>query len=169
MNYWVIADTHFGHERMHKECERPDDFETRILANVERVVQKNDVLIHLGDVCIGQDAHWNLALHCGCDGNQWLIRGNHDKKSVPWYLDHGWDCVVDEMTLNMFGKTIILSHAPVSLNGRAARCGEAVNVHGHHHNTRHHPEDGVTERHRLVVIEHDYAPVKLQRLVEVTG
>lgn len=163
MNYWVIADTHFGHERMHKECGRPEGFETRILANVKRLVKQDDVLIHLGDVCIGQDAHWNLALRRAFRGKQWLIRGNHDKKSTTWYLNHGWDCVIDSMTLCMFGKNIFLSHIPINITPLPS--SDWVNVHGHHHNTLHHPEDEVDSRHRLVIIEHDYAPVKLERIV----
>ena len=159
MTYWVITDTHFGHEKMHEHCDRPIGFEDRILSNVDRIVREGDVLIHLGDICIGKDQYWNLALHAICKGSQWLIRGNHDKKSISWYLNNGWDCVADSITLNIFGESIVFSHKPVPL------VGEVVNIHGHHHNTNHHPEDVIDKRHRLLCLEHHYSPVNLSKII----
>lgn len=161
MTFWVISDTHFGHSKMRELCGRPDDFEERILRNVMKMVKEGDVLIHLGDVCIGDDAKWHLKFHLICRGKQWLIRGNHDKKSFSWYLDHGWDFVADGVELKMFGKVIALSHVPVLIPIDPVY----VNVHGHHHANRHHPEDATGPNHRLVAVEHGYAPVKLASVV----
>lgn len=159
MNYWVITDTHFGHDKMHEHCGRPIGFENKILFNIERIVRQGDVLIHLGDVCIGKDKYWNLSLHAVCKGHQWLIRGNHDKKSIAWYLSNGWDCVVDRITMDVFGEKILLSHNPVD----SQDC--TINIHGHHHNNRHHPEDVTNSKHRLIVLEHHYAPIKLEKII----
>jgi len=161
MKYWILTDTHFGHAQLHNKCLRPDGFEEKILRQVRFKVKQEDVLIHLGDFCIGNDADWHQEFMSVCAGKRWLVKGNHDRKSHAWYLSHGWDCVTDRMLLKMFGKTILLSHRPVPAD-------EAfdVNVHGHHHNTNHHPEDETTDRHRLVFIEHDYTPIDLRRIVE---
>lgn len=160
MNYWIITDTHLGHEQMHDYCQRPDDFESQILSQIDRKVATDDVLIHLGDVCIGQDAYWHREFMAACAGKRWLLLGNHDRKSNTWYLRNGWDFVADRVTLRMFGQTIVLSHKPIGDDG------DYVNVHGHHHNTKHHSEDETDERHRLVFIEHEYTPINLRRIIE---
>lgn len=160
MNYWVLTDTHFGHEILHDVCGRPENFEDRILANTRKYIKPGDVLIHLGDFCIGNDAKWHEIFMVSCAGKKWLIKGNHDRKSTSWYLSHGWDFVGDEIRLHMFGKEIVLSHMPVDVRGIGT-----INIHGHSHNTRHHPENEVSNHHRLFFIEHGYAPVKLERLI----
>jgi calcineurin-like phosphoesterase family protein len=161
MNYWIITDTHFGHHKMQDYCDRPAGFESTILRNIHNMVKPEDVLIHLGDVCIYKDEEWHEKFMDACAGKRWLLRGNHDRKSLGWYLSHGWHAVADELKLEVFGKKILFSHRPVT-----AHADFDLNIHGHHHNTGHHPEDETTEKHRLLFIEHTYAPVNLRRIVE---
>jgi len=160
MNYWVITDTHFGDEQMHEYCQRPQDFEERIFKTLHSQIHIDDVLIHLGDFCIGKDEYWHQKFMMMCSGKKWLIRGNHDRKSNTWYHRNGWDFVGDRVQLNIFGKTIVLTHKPIDDDG------DYINVHGHHHNTGHHPEDKTDPRHKLVFIEHEYSPISLRRIVE---
>lgn len=158
MNHWLSTDTHFGHARMHEWCGRPEGFEGLILNRLASTVKADDVLYFLGDFCIGNDEHWHELFMASCIGKKVLIRGNHDHKSVTWYYAHGWDLVCDELRLKLFGKDILLSHRP-SIDS----CD--INIHGHHHNTRHHPEDQVSPYHKLIYMEHDYAPLNLRKLV----
>ena len=160
MNYWIITDTHFGHENIKKYTGRPDGFEYSILKNTENIVKDGDVLIHLGDFSFGNDSYWHN-LWRNIKGNKILIRGNHDKKSLTWYMENGWDMVVDEMLLNIYGKRILFSHKPISDRGYFD-----LNIHGHQHNTVHHPETPMGEKNRLVFIEHNYAPINLRSIVE---
>ena len=161
MNYWIITDTHFGHHKMQDYCQRPEGFEETILKNLRHCVKPDDVLIHLGDICIYRDEDWHNAMRGACAGKWWLVRGNHDRKSLSWYLSHGWDFVAEEVTIEVFGKRVVLSHKPIT-----GRDDFDLNIHGHHHNTGHHPEDETTEKHRLVFIEHTYSPINLRKLVE---
>jgi len=161
MNYWIITDTHFGHDKMIEMCNRPLDFASRILENIKNTVKEEDVLIHLGDVCFYDEKKWNLLLMKECKGSGWLIKGNHDKKSNSWYLNHNWDFVADQIVITMFGERIALSHKPI-----LAHSDFDINIHGHHHNTLHHPEDNITAKHKLLFIEHTYAPINLRKLVE---
>ena len=156
--YWVVADTHFGHNEIVGYCGRPLDFGARILRNVSSLVQSRDVLIHLGDVCIGNDAHHHHTLREHCSGLLWLVRGNHDRKTTTWYLRNGWDWVGDSMELSMFGHDLIFTHRPLP------DTGGRLNIHGHLHNTEHRTayED---EYHKLILMEHSYCPVDLRRLV----
>lgn len=164
MTLYVISDTHFGHNKMHDYCGRPVGFEETILSNISHTCRLDDVLIHLGDVCIYKDEYWHEKLMDARDCKKWLIKGNHDRKSNTWYLEHGWDFVADEIKFDMFGKILLLSHAPV-----LDRTDFDINIHGHLHNTLDRPErlEGLTDRHRLIMCEHDYRPVQLRRVVEV--
>jgi len=162
MNYWIITDTHFGHEKMYEYCDRPVGFEEKILRSMS-VVGVYDIVIHLGDVCIGNDDDWHRRFKLSITGaKRWLIRGNHDRKSNSWYHDRGWDFVGDRIDLSVFGKKIILTHAPVFEEG------EYTNIHGHFHNKPGRPQEGepYDERNKLFYIEHDYKPIKLRNLVE---
>ena len=165
MTIWLLADTHFGHTAMEILCDRPVGFEERILKNARRLIGINDVLLHLGDFCIGHDAEWHRMFMEALPetSRKWLVKGNHDRQSFGWYMAHGWDLVADEIRLTIFGKNIIFSHKP-----RMVRYfGEFdLNIHGHHHNTRHHPEDMTTCSHILIFPEHEYRPVNLRKIVE---
>ena len=53
---FIISDTHFNHQNIIKYCDRPFKDETHmnkvLIHNWNRVVGKNDVVIHLGDVAL---------------------------------------------------------------------------------------------------------------------
>jgi calcineurin-like phosphoesterase family protein len=163
MKYWVIADTHLGHDQLLEYAGRPTCFEDTILENVRKTVQSDGVLIHLGDVCIGNDAMWHEHL-LSSSGKKWLIKGNHDSKSTSWYLAHGWDFVGDSLTLKMFGHEILFSHYPIVAGTYT------LNIHGHFHNSdhrRHEPEFAAIKNDKqvLVMMEHHYMPQDLRKIV----
>lgn len=166
MKYWIITDTHFFHVKMIEYCGRPEGFEYKIQKGLE-VVGSEDILIHLGDICIGKDALAHLQFIQPLQCKKWLIRGNHDKKSDKWYLEHGWDFVGNEILLDKFGKRILLTHRP-------APDGEYdINVHGHQHNNQdndlvHDAEYGANkhDKQKLFAIEFtNYQPVLLQKFI----
>jgi len=161
MIYWITSDTHFGHDKMRESLYRSNYFEDKIMKRHSSLVKSNDVLIHLGDFCFGKNEHWHREFMMGIKGVKWLLRGNHDKKSISWYLDHGWDFVGDSMTIKMYGKIILFSHRPM------ADTGFDLNIHGHLHNGDHRMEEFseiLTQKHKLVKMEHDYKPVSLKSL-----
>ena len=165
MNYWITTDTHFGHDKLINYCERPEGFEKLILKRLTAVLKPADILIHLGDFCIGNDLDWHLRFEEISSCRKWLIRGNHDKKTASWYLRNGWDFIANYIGIQMFGKKILLSHIPQEDNGFD------INLHGHFHNSdhrRHEPELKAiqTEKHKVVMLEHHYQPQLLRRLAE---
>ena len=129
MNIWITTDTHFSHKQL-IEYGRPADFEEKIKKGLVQDVKKDDLLIHLGDVCIGNDIENNnwFKNQLGC--KTYLVRGNHDSKSVSWYMKNGWDVVVDRLDITMFGKRMCFTHMPVAWDGYFD-----VNYHGHFHDT----------------------------------
>ena len=80
MKIYIIADTHFNHPAMVGLCNRPADYENKIWHGL-RSLSHDSLLIHLGDICIGDDAQWNeiiASLDCRC---KILVRGNHDRNN----------------------------------------------------------------------------------------
>jgi calcineurin-like phosphoesterase family protein len=132
MKYAVIGDPQFSHKKL-IELGRPADFEDKIKRNlINANLELEDVLIVVGDICIGNDEENNNWFRKNLMCNLWLVRGNHDSKSISWYLNHGWNCVVDRLDLNLFGKRLIFTHEPISEYDI-----DMINIHGHLHGGEH--------------------------------
>ena len=166
MNYWLMSDTHFGHNKLIDYCGRSFDFENLILKKMKNAISANDVVIHLGDFCFIDEEYWHTRYLQGPPHvRNWLILGNHDKKTLSWYLNIGWDFVATTMQMDIFGKKILFSHKP------QIDTGYDLNFHGHFHNSdhrRHEPELKAiaNPKHRLIMMEHHYEPQSLRSLVE---
>jgi len=123
---FFISDTHFGHKKI-IEYSRPG-FETveahneKLVTNWNSVVNKRDVVWHLGDVAFGKD---NLKYLADCNGIKKLVMGNHDTYSAVEYLKY---------FSKIFGaaeyKGFILTHIPVD---PAQFIRYRGNIHGHIH------------------------------------
>lgn len=169
--YWLIADTHFNHEKIHDFCDRPVGFEETILKNMKECIREDDILIHLGDVSWRDDGNWHdriMEIPCF---KRWLVKGNHDTKTQSWYLDRGWDFVGKSLSLNMFNKRVIFSHKPL-ISITANNTDFDYNIHGHFHNMIHRvakyePEIArkLNNKHILIKLEHHYKPLNLEKVL----
>lgn len=132
MNYWITTDTHFDHDKMFTKFKtREEGFEKKILKGFQ-AIRDGDLLIHLGDVSFGNDAVWNEKIsEINCI--RWLLKGNHDKRSTNWYLNHGWNFVADTFTMRLMGHKILFSHIPQKFTGD----NYTINIHGHFHDNDH--------------------------------
>ncbi len=118
---YLITDTHLGHKNMLKSCNRPEHFTNLILTNCRKMVKRDDLLIHLGDVA------WNesdLQRFLALPGRKILVRGNHDKKSTSYYMNAGFELVVDSMIITLHGIKVLFSHSP-----QYAHSAD-INIHG---------------------------------------
>ncbi len=164
MRIWLTTDTHFGHDKMMEYCGRPKGFEDKILKHFD-LIGDNDLLIHLGDICIGSDTEWHKLLSM-FRFKKWLLFGNHDRKSLSWYMTHGWDFAGREIKFKMFGEKILLSHIPVKDDG-----WYTVNIHGHFHNQGHRRDEPEmveikNDKHKLLAIENTgLKPILLETLL----
>jgi calcineurin-like phosphoesterase family protein len=165
MKYLITTDTHFNHEILKKYCGRPENVDEIIRLKLTKAINKDDILIHLGDVCIGNDVEnneWFKTLPC----KKLLIKGNHDSKSNSWYISHGWDFVCDRMDIEIYGKRLSFTHAPIAWDGYFD-----LNIHGHFHNTDHRrfePEFNkiLSGYNKLIALENtNYEPVDLKSLI----
>lgn len=180
MKIYVITDTHLGHDKLVDMGHgRPIDFTQQILDNLERLNRpefRADLLIHLGDVCIGKDEyHHELFLNRAKAAFKKviLVRGNHDNKSDAWYYRQGWDFVCREFINKYYGKAIMFTHAPLP---KEHLSGLDFNVHGHYHGTaeRSHRHEGTMlgggtydhSIHKDAAPEiYGYSPVNLEKLI----
>ena len=140
MNYWLISDTHFNHTKLEEWGGRSGKWQQEILGGLDKL-PREDILIHLGDVCIGDDAdiHEVLFKPSGVlyGLKSILVRGNHDKKSANWYVEHGWSFVCDQIGLVFQGVDLLLSHRPMPPDTWRWR----YNIHGHTHGNMHRAEE----------------------------
>jgi len=177
MKIYITTDTHFDHANMIKYCGRPENFNEIIWKGLEQI-KNNDILIHLGDFCIGNDVenHFHLrGLLLKC--KKILVRGNHDRKSDSWYLKHGWDFVCEQFRNTYFGQDILFSHTP------KPDSGYDINIHGHFHNQlprllkgewavddeekrNHYDLKALNPKSKLLALEEtNYQPVNLEKFI----
>jgi len=166
--YRITADSHFGHDKLIEYSARPENFTQRIMKNHLDLIKENDVLIHLGDFCIGRDEHWHHEFFKNNSSKNWLVKGNHDRCTNNWYFRHGWSVVCDSLHMKVFGMSILFTHRPVNVLALDA-LGCDVNIHGHLHSNIHRIEDEdynlLTPRHILVTMEGNYKPIDLRKLL----
>lgn len=177
---WAISDTHLKHAKVGTYCRRPENFTELIDKHIHEMVQPEDILIHFGDVGIdkaeGPDGFMKIVR--AWPGKKWLVRGNHDQKACPWYVDHGFDACVDAMIF----RSVFITHKPY-LGELPEGC--FLNAHGHLHNVWHgfisnDPEKANDEFikvaqtgklpkpwHRLFAVEYtDYRPVEFDKWIQ---
>jgi len=177
MKYWITTDTHFGHKMLLDNGHREEGFEKRILRALEDVQNfskpPSDILIHLGDFCIGEDEKWQeeFRKHTMHFKKKILIRGNHDNKSYNWYYNHGWDFVCETMRLRAFGKELLFSHMPVLAEDSEFTTYHKVdmNIHGHLHGKgkySHRAVEGYNAgfHYDCAPDNHDMKPVSLENI-----
>jgi len=132
MKYWLITDTHLSHKRL-IDWGRPENFEDLIEQSL-KIIKPEDTLIHLGDICIGEDKiNNNVFTSLPC--KKILVRGNHDNKSYSWYYEQGWDFVCETFRMRYKGKELLFSHFPVLEQDSKYTIHLPVhlNIHGHLH------------------------------------
>ena len=176
MKTYLFSDSHLNHGKIATYCQRPENFTDLIELGWNRTVKPDDVVIHLGDVAIG-DIAASRAILDRLQGRKILVRGNHDRKhsNTWWMTKGGFDFSCDSMTF----RGCLLTHEPA--NHLPSDC--TLNIHGHLHNIWHgfHPNASVdpldettmklTQRlqfpwQRLFACEYtNYSPVEFEKFV----
>jgi len=163
MKYYVISDTHFNHDEIIGYCNRPENHELQLYQGMQSI-SEDGILIHLGDICIGNDEEVHENFIKTILRRKILVMGNHDSKSASWYLEHGWDFVCDSFKLKYCGKVICFSHKPQPWDG-----DWEINIHGHLHNLGHRENEykDLKQWHRLYSPElMGYKPIELSKFIQ---
>ena len=161
---YIITDTHYGHSLMQKYCNRPPDFEQKIIKQWQATVNSQDIVYHLGDVTWGNQNQLKQIMNV-LPGTKILIRGNHDKNnSNNWFIQSGFAAVLEKAQIS----GVILSHFPAILNQKEIDLG-IINIHGHFHNSspkrwEQNLKNRITYNHFLMILENiDYMPISLEK------
>ena len=149
---WVVSDTHFSHTNIIKYCQRPfhtaEEMNNKIRDNWNKVVGKEDIIIHLGDFGF-VDAEFVDSLN----GEIILIKGNHDTGKIKRLFNQMYKNI--RLTMPCYTK-VFFSHKPIQ-RGEFKQLAVDVNFHGHTHN--HHMNYDGYVNHSVDVS--DFTPVLL--------
>lgn len=174
-NTFIISDTHFNHFKMKdgvmidntiaRYTGRPDDWQERIITNWNNVVGVDDLVLHLGDLTFGNIDRAYEVVH-QLKGNKFLLKGNHDKRSVKWFDRIGFTLIKKSFIVNCPEMDIhfLFSHRP-QFNVPPG----TVNVHGHWHEKAHFiKESGGVTYINASVEKMKYTPKRLHCLMRRT-
>jgi calcineurin-like phosphoesterase family protein len=134
---WVISDTHFGHMQILTYCPWRRTWADGIVQHDEQIiaawnscVRRNDWVLHLGDVALGDRGRLYEIRQQLC-GRIILVHGNHDR-SIAKMKREGFDEVVSAVTFTINDRTYIGRHNPGAFSMREAQTSHLL-LHGHSH------------------------------------
>lgn len=161
---YLITDTHINHSAIQEYCNRPKDFEQKIINQWKSTVNDQDIVYHLGDVTWGSQDNLKQIME-QLPGTKILIRGNHDRShSNNWFIRAGFAAVLEKAQVSK----VILSHFPAILSPEEIDYG-IINIHGHFHNNapkrwENTLKERITSNHFLMILENTrYAPILLEK------
>lgn len=167
---YLISDTHFNHKNIIAYENRPfssiPEMNEALIRNWNEVVTDDDVVIHLGDVGLGQESQLKTIVP-QLKGHKILILGNHDNRPKAFYLDCGFQYVTRTFKFNYKGIELYLSHEPVSRPGDGSHYD--MHFYGHVH-TKGINDNYPTISHNgacLCVERWNYYPVSLDHVIEL--
>ena len=160
MKKYLIADTHFYHDKIKEYCNRPDNYNEMIINNWNSTIKDEDLIIHLGDVAFGIKKRFGDIVR-SLKGTKILVKGNHDRESYAYYMRNGFSFVCDTFTY----KGILFSHFPMKIELPIVH-----NIHGHFHNAKYEKWEGyykniLTPQHKIFIIEEiGYRPISIDKM-----
>lgn len=141
MSVWVVSDTHLNHTRIMEYCPDTRDFSCvedmneAIINRWNDRISPDDIVYHLGDVCMGQLDTIDKYLP-RLNGHITLIKGNHDTKGRIARIQEvvGWE-VLNIECIHYNGINFLMMHEkPEDMHGNS----ENVILYGHVHDAAPH-------------------------------
>jgi len=162
---FFTSDLHLGHEAVIRMQNRPfanaDEMNRVLIENYNSVVNTNDTVYLLGDICFRIGVEKANELIALLKGKKYLIRGNHDKK----YDENLFEEVRDFMTISAEGLHISLMHYPM-LSWPRSQYG-SIMLHGHVHADESYNlsnRDAGIKRYDVGVDANGYMPVSIKQI-----
>jgi calcineurin-like phosphoesterase family protein len=158
LSFWVVADTHFGHDNIASFCARPADHDRLMLDRWRETVTQDDLVVHLGDVC-----WWNTLETFETEigpfltGRKLMLIGNHDIQEAGFYEQFGFT-IIEPFVLELDGWKVRFTHGP-DLDW--VQYPKHLNVHGHIHSKL----IGDRRHLNLSVEWTDYRPVRAEHAI----
>jgi len=159
-NVFLISDTHFNHKKIGIYCSRPEDWQHIIINNWNNTVNKNDIVLHLGDFGFGSIERMHDVRN-ELNGEIYMIKGNHDRHSVGWFKDIGITLIKKPFTVYIKDNQYLFSHAVKPCNS------EIIGIHGHCHNKSPLFRNILGNYHINISVENiNYTPIKFKKLID---
>jgi calcineurin-like phosphoesterase family protein len=139
MTVWFCSDTHLGHTGilLHQSArlnafECIEEMDAQLIDNINRVVQPDDLLYHLGDFCwsASKAGHYRQRLKVK---QLHIVRGNHDSSSLRQHCSTFQDMLCKKFN----GQKIHLCHYPM-ISWDALHHG-GMHLYGHCHGSMEQP------------------------------
>lgn len=133
---YFISDTHFGHENVLGYSKRPfktvEEMDAKLIAEWNKRVTNTDQVYHLGDFSM-RDGLYAERILKQLNGQIFLVRGNHDHKTIRKLSRFAWVKDYYELAVKEADKVqkIVLFHYPIE--SWSARHYGAWHLHGHCH------------------------------------
>ena len=132
MSTFLISDTHFGHGAIIRMCARPfsdvREMDETMIAGWNKVVKKDDTVVHLGDFAHRYPADKLPQLFSSLNGRKHLMKGNHDDKHT---LALPWESVRDIAYASIDSQNVVLCHYAMRTWPRIRK--GALMLYGHSH------------------------------------
>ena len=140
---YVTSDTHFLHKNIcgptlsswkegYRNFDSLESMEDCLVDGINSHVQREDTLIHNGDVCMGQaNIHWpRIRERINCR-NIILCLGNHDDKITKNKLEYTFSAVYSHYEFRYKGILVVCNHYPLTIWNEVGR--GAIMLYGHVH------------------------------------
>ena len=169
MKIYTISDMHFNHRSMILFGKRPfknlKEMHDTIIENWNDVVDKNDVILILGDFG-GGDAMFFRWILRELNGEKILIKGNHDHRfRLKKMAKENSMKIYKELSIKTDNIDILLSHKPRNRK----KYTFDINIHGHHHRKLL-PSKLIQKYYYNVAVEHNnYKPKLLSEIIREKG
>lgn len=174
---WFTSDTHFGHERVIRFCNRPwdtiEEMNRGLIENWNSCVQPDDTVFHLGDFCWGGSSEWTSILS-QLNGHIHLILGNHDIKNIRQGYMKYFESVSFQSQILVEDQSIYLNHYPFLTYGGIYRDQPVWQLFGHIHSKQGKSgKDTMRAKHLLEtqydvgVDNNNYKPVNFNQVKEI--
>lgn len=167
---YFTSDLHLGHRGIISMQQRPfesvEAMNKTILMNFNAVVNKDDTVYILGDICHHMNVDAANEIIADMNGKKYLITGNHDKKYDPSLFTE----IKDFKTISLNGRYFALMHYPM-LSWPKKNSG-SIQLHGHIHARMDYNEQNRDEgvlRYDVGVDANNFYPVSVKQIIEFFG
>ncbi len=168
---FYIADTHFGHDNIIRNCDRPfadaDEMDRIIISNWNARVRDEDTVYVLGDVAYKYDTEELKAILKKLNGRKHLLLGNHDGGwTAETWAKNCFESVNFMIEISDNGRLCTLCHYPMMSWHHEKK---AYMIYGHiHNNTDIEYWQYIALKDRMLnagVEVNNYMPVTLDELI----
>lgn len=163
MTVYFTSDNHFRHKRIlvlgkGRSFNDLSEMEETMIKNWNSIVQKGDIIYHLGDFSWSNEQGRIDRILRRLNGEKFLISGNHDSKAV--IRSQHWSRVWSYREIKIEGQKIILFHYPMREWNGSWRGAWAL--HGHCHGNL--ADDPYSKTIDIGVDCHNFMPISFEQV-----